>query len=106
MLSRLLRAPVAPFARRISVKAQGLNESLASQDPALAAIIEKEKERQRNTIVLIASENFTSKACMEVVGSVMTNKYSEGYPGQRYYGGNEFIDQAENLCRDPRFGGL
>merc|ERR1719393_7484 len=99
-ISRALRPRLQPCARLISVQAQGLNDSLASQDAELAAIVEREKARQRKTIVLIASENFTSKAVMEAVGSVMTNKYSEGYPGQRYYGGNEFIDQAENLCRD------
>jgi glycine hydroxymethyltransferase len=89
-----------PCARLISVQAQGLNDSLVNTDAELNAIVEREKARQRKTIVLIASENFTSKAVMEAVGSVMTNKYSEGYPGARYYGGNEFIDQAENLCRD------
>merc|ERR1740138_1375524 len=100
-ISRALRPRLQPCAGRlISVQAQALNDSLASQDAELAAIVEREKGRQRKTIVLIASENFTSKAVMEAVGSVMTNKYSEGYPGQRYYGGNEFIDQAENLCRD------
>ena len=59
----------------------------------------KEKERQVNGIELIASENFTSKAVMECLGSCMTNKYSEGLPGARYYGGNEFVDELENLCR-------
>ena len=53
-----------------------------------------------NGIELIASENFTSKAVMECLGSCMTNKYSEGMPGARYYGGNEYVDQLENLCRD------
>lgn len=62
-------------------------------------IIKKEKERQRKGIELIASENFTSRAVMEAVGSCMTNKYSEGLPGKRYYGGNEFIDEAETLCQ-------
>jgi len=102
MLSRVLRprALRQPCARLISVQAQGLNDSLVNTDAELNAIVEREKARQRKTIVLIASENFTSKAVMEAVGSVMTNKYSEGYPGARYYGGNEFIDQAENLCRD------
>jgi glycine hydroxymethyltransferase len=101
MLARVLRPRLQPCSRRlISVQAQALNDSLANQDAELNAIVEREKGRQRKTIVLIASENFTSKAGMEAVGSVMTNKYSEGYPGQRYYGGNEFIDQAENLCRD------
>jgi glycine hydroxymethyltransferase len=59
----------------------------------------KEKERQVNGIELIASENFTSKAVMECLGSCMTNKYSEGLPGARYYGGNENVDELENLCR-------
>jgi glycine hydroxymethyltransferase len=99
-ISRVLRPRLQPCKRLISVQAQSLNDSLANQDAELNAIVEREKGRQRKTIVLIASENFTSKAVMEAVGSVMTNKYSEGYPGQRYYGGNEFIDQAENLCRD------
>eukprot|EP00742_Colponemidia_sp_Colp-10_P001484 GILJ01001594.1.p1 GENE.GILJ01001594.1~~GILJ01001594.1.p1 ORF type:complete len:514 (+),score=79.76 GILJ01001594.1:42-1544(+) len=86
--------------RAISVKAQKLNEHLSTVDPDILDIIEKEKQRQRSSVVLIASENFVSRAVMEAVGSVMTNKYSEGYPGARYYGGNEFIDMAENLCRD------
>merc|ERR1719163_1915777 len=62
-------------------------------------IIEKEKNRQWKGLELIPSENFGSRSVMETVGSIMTNKYSEGYPGQRYYGGNEFIDQAESLCQ-------
>jgi len=77
-----------------------LNKSLAESDPELFDIIEKEKHRQRTNLVLIASENFASKAVFDALGSVMSNKYSEGYPGARYYGGNEFIDQAENMCRD------
>lgn len=68
-------------------------------DPEIAAIIEKEKNRQVSGLELIASENFTSRAVMTAVGSCMTNKYSEGLPGARYYGGNEFIDQAERLCQ-------
>jgi glycine hydroxymethyltransferase len=74
--------------RRISVAAQNLNATLAETDPELNAIIELEKERQRKSVVLIASENFTSRAVLDAVGSVMTNKYSEGYPRARYYGGN------------------
>lgn len=62
--------------------------------------MEKEKERQRDSLVLIASENFASRAVMDALGSVMSNKYSEGYPGARYYGGNENIDKAEKLCQD------
>jgi len=65
----------------------------------MADIIEREKARQWKGLELIPSENFTSRSVMEAVGSVMTNKYSEGYPGARYYGGNEFIDQAETLCQ-------
>lgn len=62
-------------------------------------ILAREKQRQRESITLIPSENFTSKAVMEVLGSEMQNKYSEGYPGARYYGGNQFIDQGERLCQ-------
>ncbi|KAK9793736.1 hypothetical protein WJX73_005989 [Symbiochloris irregularis] len=78
---------------------QQLNASLEEVDPELYDIIEKEKNRQWKGLELIPSENFVSTSVMEAVGSVMTNKYSEGYPGQRYYGGNEFIDQAESLCQ-------
>ncbi len=63
------------------------------------AIIKNEKRRQTFGLELIASENFTSRAVMEANGSCMTNKYSEGLPGKRYYGGNEFIDQSERLCQ-------
>merc|ERR1711865_1146405 len=77
-----------------------LNEGLETADPEMFDIIEKEKSRLFKGLELIPSENFASRAVMDAVGSVMTNKYSEGYPGQRYYGGNEFIDQSENLCRD------
>eukprot|EP01029_Cantina_marsupialis_P015060 TRINITY_DN32_c0_g2_i1.p1 TRINITY_DN32_c0_g2~~TRINITY_DN32_c0_g2_i1.p1 ORF type:complete len:489 (+),score=176.56 TRINITY_DN32_c0_g2_i1:99-1565(+) len=80
--------------------ATSMNKSLNETDPELEAILEKEKQRQRESLVLIASENFTSKSVCEALGSVMSNKYSEGYPGARYYGGNEFIDMAENLCID------
>ena len=73
---------------------------LAQQDPELFSFIEAEKARQNNTIELIASENFVSTAVLEAAGSVMTNKYAEGYPGKRYYGGCEFVDKAENLARD------
>ncbi len=62
-------------------------------------IIKNEKRRQIYGLELIASENFTSRAVMEANGSCMTNKYSEGLPGKRYYGGNEFIDQSERLCQ-------
>ena len=67
-------------------------------DPAIAAIIEQETGRQQDKIELIASENFVSKAVMAAMGSPLTNKYAEGYPGKRYYGGCEFVDQAETLA--------
>ena len=76
-----------------------LNVPLKDFDPEISDIIENEKSRQAKSVVLIASENFAPRAVLEAVGSPMTNKYSEGYPGARYYGGNEFIDQAEKLCQ-------
>jgi glycine hydroxymethyltransferase len=81
------------------VEAQRLNSPLADLDPEVANIIQNEKERQVRCVNLIASENFASKSVLEALGSVMQNKYSEGYPGARYYGGNEFIDMAETLCQ-------
>ncbi len=69
-------------------------------DPEIADAIEKESKRQQYKLEMIASENFTSKAVMEAQGSVLTNKYAEGYPGRRYYGGCEFVDIVENLARD------
>jgi len=73
---------------------------LANSDPEIYGAIKSEIGRQRSTLEMIASENFTSLAVMEAQGCVMTNKYSEGYPHKRYYGGNEFIDVAEDLARD------
>ncbi len=73
-------------------------ESLATRDPEIFKSIELELGRQRDEIELIASENIVSKAVMEAQGSVMTNKYAEGYPGKRYYGGCQFVDVAENLA--------
>jgi glycine hydroxymethyltransferase len=81
---------------------------LEQTDPAVAEIIRREVERQNTTVQLIASENFTSPAVLAAQGSVLTNKYSEGYPGKRYYGGNYVVDDAENLARDRAlelFGG-
>ncbi|MCX8206709.1 MAG: serine hydroxymethyltransferase [Methanothrix sp.] len=69
-------------------------------DPEISAVIRKELERQRSTLVLVAAENFTSPAVMEAQGCVMTNKYAEGYPGKRYYRGCTFMDEAENLARE------
>ncbi|OWM85430.1 hypothetical protein CDL15_Pgr019054 [Punica granatum] len=76
-----------------------LNAPLEVVDSEIADIIELEKARQWKGLELIPSENFTSVSVMQAVGSVMTNKYSEGYPGARYYGGNEYIDMAESLCQ-------
>ena len=73
--------------------------ALEASDPAVADIVRREVERQNTTIQLIASENFTSPAVLAAQGSVLTNKYSEGYPGKRYYGGNLVVDEAEELAR-------
>src|SRR5579863_3457212 len=70
-----------------------------SGDPEVAALVHAEMERQSTTLQLIASENFTSPAVLAAVGSVLTNKYAEGYPGRRYYGGNQIIDEVEDLAR-------
>lgn len=85
-----------PFSAALSPQ---LSKSLKESDPEIFDIIEQEKRRQRDSLALIPSENFTSVAVLETLGTVMQNKYSEGYPGQRYYGGNEFIDQAELACQ-------
>lgn len=74
--------------------------TLRQTDPAVAATIHGEGARQRDGIELIASENFTSASVLRAVGSVLTNKYAEGYPGKRYYGGCRFVDDVENLARD------
>jgi glycine hydroxymethyltransferase len=75
-------------------------EFLSEEDPQIADCLRAELARQRESVELIASENFTSRAVMEAVGSVLTNKYAEGYPGKRYYGGCEKVDVAEDLARD------
>jgi Glycine/serine hydroxymethyltransferase len=72
--------------------------SLQQCDPELFALIKQEEQRQKNKIRLIASENYVSRAIMEATGSVLTNKYSEGYPGKRYYEGQQYIDQVESLA--------
>ncbi|WP_415856876.1 serine hydroxymethyltransferase [Sinomonas sp. G460-2] len=74
------------------------NLPLADVDPEIAAVLEQELGRQRDTLEMIASENFAPRAVMEAQGSVLTNKYAEGYPGRRYYGGCEYVDVAENLA--------
>ncbi len=79
---------------------QRMARSLADSDPEIFDAIQREAERQDTGLELIASENFTSEAVLEATGSVFTNKYAEGYPGKRYYGGCEFADVVENLARD------
>jgi len=75
-------------------------QSLEEHDPKLYDLIEREKSRQWRSLELIASENFTSRAVIECLGSTLTNKYSEGLPGARFYGGNEIVDQIETLCQE------
>ena len=76
------------------------NQPLSDTDPEIAAVLAAELDRQRHTLEMIASENFVSRGVLEAQGSVLTNKYAEGYPGKRYYGGCEAVDVAENLARD------
>ncbi|RMA45133.1 serine hydroxymethyltransferase [Bifidobacterium sp. wkB344] len=77
-----------------------LNSSISQVDPEIAALLDGELERQRGGLEMIASENFVPKAVLQAQGSVLTNKYAEGYPGRRYYGGCEWVDQVENLAQD------
>src|ERR1044071_5123721 len=77
-----------------------MSRPLYEIDPQVAAAIDNEVRRQHEGLELIASENFVSEAVLEAMGSVFTNKYAEGYPGRRYYGGCEFADVVEELARD------
>jgi len=77
-----------------------LNATLTAADPEIASQIQHEVLRQHEGLEMIASENFVSRAVLEAAGTVFTNKYAEGYPGKRYYGGCEFADVVENLARD------
>ncbi len=83
-----------------NARVAAIDELLAATDPEILAAIKSERQRQRDQIELIASENYTSAAVMAAQGSVLTNKYAEGYPGKRYYGGCEFVDVAEELARE------
>ena len=76
-----------------------MNILLKSRDPEMFNLIRHEFKRQKRNIELIASENFTSSSVRECLGSILTNKYSEGLPNRRYYGGNEYIDEIELLCQ-------
>ena len=75
------------------------SDAALSADPEVHDLLGQELDRQQTTLQLIASENFTSPAVLAASGSVLTNKYSEGYPGRRYYGGNQIIDEVEDLAR-------
>jgi len=76
-----------------------MTASLQETDPELSKIIDQEQQRQKDCIIMIASENFAAHSILQCTGSVLSNKYSEGYPAARFYGGNQYIDQVENLCR-------
>ncbi|MED5469346.1 MAG: serine hydroxymethyltransferase, partial [Cyanobacteriota bacterium] len=75
-----------------------INAALTDSDPAIAGLIDQERQRQETNLELIASENFTSQAVMQAQGSVLTNKYAEGLPHKRYYGGCEHVDAIEELA--------
>ena len=77
-----------------------MSRSIADVDPDVAEALENERKRQNRNLELIASENFVSRAVLAAAGSIFTNKYAEGYPGRRYYGGCEYYDEVENLARD------
>jgi len=93
-----MNAPARPTADSLTTDSGFFTETLATRDPAIHAAMQAELGRQRKEIELIASENIVSAAVMEAQGSVLTNKYAEGYPGRRYYGGCQFVDIAENLA--------
>jgi glycine hydroxymethyltransferase len=90
--------PTAAAGRRLAPQASPSAQPLAESDPELAGIVAREPKRQQDEIELIASENFVSRAVLEAAGTVLTNKYAEGYPGNRYYGGCHVIDEAEILA--------
>jgi len=82
-----------------SSQPSNFSKPLSETDPEIAAVLQQELDRQRHTLEMIASENFVSRGILEAQGSVLTNKYAEGYPGKRYYGGCEVVDVAEELAR-------
>ena len=84
----------------MSTQPASFNSPLSEVDPEIAAVLQQELDRQRHTLEMIASENFVSRSILEAQGSVLTNKYAEGYPGKRYYGGCEAVDIAEDLARN------
>src|SRR5262245_19681421 len=84
--------------RQVAQHPTFFSPTLADADPELAGVVLRELKRQRDEIELIASENMVSRAVLETAGSVLTNKYAEGYPGNRYYGGCQHMDEAETLA--------
>jgi glycine hydroxymethyltransferase len=84
----------------MTTQPNSFNAPLSEVDPEIAAVLQQELDRQRHTLEMIASENFVSRSILETTGSVLTNKYAEGYPGKRYYGGCEAVDIAEQLAKD------
>src|SRR5262245_43088065 len=92
------RHPMTDPSRAHADVANLFTASLAEADPEMADVIKRELSRQRDEIELIASENIVSKAVLEAQGSVLTNKYAEGLPGRRYYGGCQYVDVAENIA--------
>ena len=95
-----MTTPTSDSPRNETPESRRMSLSLAEADPQIAAVLREELRRQSTSIELIPSENAVSEAVMEAVGSVLTNKYAEGYPGKRYYGGCEFVDVAEQLAID------
>src|SRR5579859_5431525 len=92
--------PRAPMLQSCFPMQNPMSRPLAEADPEIYEAIRHETERQGSQLELIASENFTSEAVLEATGSILTNKYAEGYPGKRYYGGCEYVDVVENLAID------
>src|SRR5215475_3873066 len=92
------RSMTAAAGRRATPHSPLSKTPLAEADREVFASVERERRRQQQEIELIASENFVSRAVLEAVGSVLTNKYAEGYPGHRYYGGCQFVDEVETLA--------
>ena len=90
--------PTAAAGRLVAPSSPFFSSSLTERDPEVSGIVGRELRRQQDEIELIASENFVSRAVLEAAGTVLTNKYAEGYPGARYYGGCQFVDQAETLA--------
>ena len=97
MFARLVRS--TPKLSRSLTYQELLKQPLKEADPQMYGLIKEESHRQKTSINLIASENYTSVASLEALGSSLNNKYSEGYPGARYYGGCEVIDKVETLCQ-------